>query len=812
MTRQELVENIKKVLLWKELPLDDLQDECLQLSLSWRVGQAHSKLRSTAMSVACTATPADVATNHVKELAMQRRQRAAGTLADIFEMSALPADTVEKLTFALQAHGRVAIHFHPDRLVKGGETVAGSLLATGCIQSQFESQISNGRVDSAPGGKRDQWENRLFGGAYEQAAPSLRPKYGALFLLGQSDGPAPRFGSCYFLLSPDATKRATFCYGDSHLDPPARGTWEVWEDILSELFQESFTRDGALGIGLRPPALASRILEVLHSPLSDKWSFPAARNLDHYIEAQVHGQVDLGPDVDALVADPSFKGTSVGAQLHSIASRYGMLLHWHAGSQLSVDEVPNDFRGELVSRTPSRKASPFSSSTKSCWNDWSWRHAQEFYLRVLLFFPFPIYTAIFTTDSSTLIFSLAALSVLAIPLHFYWMRKRYGPFITFLVCVYLSQTAGWEGWVDVPSQVLCVTLGQVRRAAHHTAEAVKPDTPIKTISVVMAAHNEHRYLKKFMDVEVEIIVIDDGSEPSLESITTPYSQVAIKGAEIPGAEPGCPLEHNPDEVKMMFDWKLHFKWFDDGNDLVPCMSGGLFGITKQWWHESGEYDYGMNMWGGENIEQSIRRDFDWYVKKFWKVFKMKGMLPRESFTVRDTRTGHCLEITEDGEHMHEAECTDQEEQRWTKHGDTLQSLRSKLCLDGATEAPGPQAERARLAKLRPCEKRSSFQKWAFEHGRIHFQKHCLDGRGLGEKLHLVDCMRFRGGPSDSGILSCMSQAWEAQGLPVKRLGSAEAATSLRQRWQALEGLGVEEPLFAWRSGLVGLNGLWLGGY
>lgn len=33
------------------------------------------------------------------------------------------------------------------------------------------------------------------------------------------------------------------------------------------------------------------------------------------------------------------------------------------------------------------------------------------------------------------------------------------------------------------------------------------------------------------------------------------------------------------EVKMMFDWKLHFTWLDDGTDLVPCMSGGLFGIT-----------------------------------------------------------------------------------------------------------------------------------------------------------------------------------------------------------------------------------------
>jgi len=58
--------------------------------------------------------------------------------------------------------------------------------------------------------------------------------------------------------------------------------------------------------------------------------------------------------------------------------------------------------------------------------------------------------------------------------------------------------------------------------------------------------------------------------------------------------------------KMMFDWSLMFNWFDDFNDLVPCMSGGLFGITRQWWHESGEYDYQMMMWGAENIEQSIR--------------------------------------------------------------------------------------------------------------------------------------------------------------------------------------------------------------
>ena len=58
--------------------------------------------------------------------------------------------------------------------------------------------------------------------------------------------------------------------------------------------------------------------------------------------------------------------------------------------------------------------------------------------------------------------------------------------------------------------------------------------------------------------------------------------------------------------KMMFDWGLGFSWFDDGNDWVPIMSGGLLAITRRYWHWSGAYDTGMLQWGGENIEQSIR--------------------------------------------------------------------------------------------------------------------------------------------------------------------------------------------------------------
>merc|ERR1719321_1770578 len=77
-------------------------------------------------------------------------------------------------------------------------------------------------------------------------------------------------------------------------------------------------------------------------------------------------------------------------------------------------------------------------------------------------------------------------------------------------------------------------------------------------------------------------------------------------------------------AKMMFDWGLDFNWFEDDNDLVPVASGGLLGITRRWWHESGEYDDTMQFWGGENIEQSFR------------VWLCGG----EIFVARDSRIGH----------------------------------------------------------------------------------------------------------------------------------------------------------------------------
>ncbi len=200
---------------------------------------------------------------------------------------------------------RVTVHFHPDRLVNG-VPILDRMARDGRYRSQFETGVSNGGLTAHPGGDRWRWESRLFAGAYDKAAPAHRPKYGSLNFRGRKAGGSPRFGSAHLRLARHTMSRTTFSYPDCVFEPTSFGV----EAHLSELV-----------------ALAEA---------------DGKDRLDDYIEAQVHGEVDLARDVEALVLDPAYRGTEIEAAARNLGP-----VEWHEGFQLAVEELLRhpDYRG-----------------------------------------------------------------------------------------------------------------------------------------------------------------------------------------------------------------------------------------------------------------------------------------------------------------------------------------------------------------------------------------------------------------------------------------------------------------------------------
>lgn len=298
------------------------------------------------------------AIEHVKHYALEKKESAVRSIREVAAMSDIAHETLDNLLAKIKENAKVALHFHPDRITPAGTTVAKSLLATGEYKNQFETGWSNGLLSPNIGGDRDVWENMMFGNVYSDPAiaVSYRPKYGAFFLLHCSDGPSPRFGSCYFILKQEVSRYCTFSFGDSYRKPHQRGTLDVLDDLIAALLVESFERSSAFGQGgLRPSKLINKIENSIRQPF-DPSSCDLGRNLDHYIEAQIHSSLRLQTDFESLIADPSFIGTEIEPVLNEIARAYNIKLDWHKGFSLDVNSVPSDFRGPSMPSLAKRVA------------------------------------------------------------------------------------------------------------------------------------------------------------------------------------------------------------------------------------------------------------------------------------------------------------------------------------------------------------------------------------------------------------------------------------------------------------------------
>lgn len=92
-------------------------------------------------------------------------------------------------------------------------------------------------------------------------------------------GASPRFSSAHLRLNSHVLNRATFCFPDSHMGP------------------RDFETTDRMGL-----------LERLDS----------FRSLSDYVEAHVHGSLEIEATVDAVVLDPSHKGTEVDDAAHKL--------------------------------------------------------------------------------------------------------------------------------------------------------------------------------------------------------------------------------------------------------------------------------------------------------------------------------------------------------------------------------------------------------------------------------------------------------------------------------------------------------------
>jgi ribosomal protein S18 acetylase RimI-like enzyme len=317
-----------------------------------------------------TVTPAQKqALNHVTATALQAQPRSLAILEQVFQRCKLPSPiTCYQLRKRIGTHARITLNFHPDRLLPTGITVVEGLVRDGVYLSQFQTKISNGSTTAFPGGDRDTWEQKLFGGAYHVptlAQANERPTYGGLNLMCHPDGASPRFGSCYIRLRPQLNEQATFTWGDSYLSPDVVGSMATFEPILKALVTTIESNNGALGVQpLDVPTLVHHIEQLEQLSKQQPNTLPAGRTLDDYIEAQVHGTIHLATDVESVVIDPSFRDTVVGDQLLQLAETYKLSYQWHAGFVVDPRDVPDDFRGPRMPALAHRVCSRYAATPK----------------------------------------------------------------------------------------------------------------------------------------------------------------------------------------------------------------------------------------------------------------------------------------------------------------------------------------------------------------------------------------------------------------------------------------------------------------
>jgi len=105
------------------------------------------------------------------------------------------------------------------------------------------------------------------------------------------------------------------------------------------------------------------VIEYLSS-LKREPLFKIGKNLDDYIEAQIHGEINLINDVDCFYIDESFKNTEINGQAEILSEKYDIKLFWIPQRKIHVNNIGNEFRGSAIPILARKIISKFNIETE----------------------------------------------------------------------------------------------------------------------------------------------------------------------------------------------------------------------------------------------------------------------------------------------------------------------------------------------------------------------------------------------------------------------------------------------------------------
>jgi Protein of unknown function (DUF3626) len=175
----------------------------------------------------------------------------------------------------------------------------------------FETGKSRGLNDPK---KRKKWENVMFGGAYDDAKPFDRPKYGCLNVSGDVAGvpTALNYGQVVMTLQPYVRRRCTFHSWDTgdFQETETLGTNEYYAHVLSNYGVDE--------------------LKALLDVCKNKRITGSASKCQIYKEVQIHGPICLATDILSLSFPMNQQVThrAVQRKVHDFQTKTGCSVFW----------------------------------------------------------------------------------------------------------------------------------------------------------------------------------------------------------------------------------------------------------------------------------------------------------------------------------------------------------------------------------------------------------------------------------------------------------------------------------------------------